>query len=314
VEYLTAEHNRQDGVVNNDKKKVDVVDWQDIPPLIVTRAGPPRRYFSPAPIGIVGTLLIHALILPSAYFGSYGTKVQRPEIQEPGAFSNSEARSETSLVLIALPTKSNSNQDAAQSISSALDLRNTLANSPVHLDPPEPLRVLTLGEEQALQSRTVSGDGAEQARLFGIYTGQIKARINRIWRRPRTVVNEVEVGRSVSSDDSFQCEAQIVQDAQGNVQEILLPLCNGSPAWQRSLVAAIQQASPLPAPPSASVFSHSISLNFVGVPYTPGAPDDDYELTPQLASEAAPTGADAALSDPQWKALFPEPQSLGSRN
>ena len=73
--------------MKNDKKKVDVVDWQDIPPLIVARACSPSRYFSPVPIGIIGTLLIHALILPSAYFGSYGTKVHRPEIQEPSAFS-----------------------------------------------------------------------------------------------------------------------------------------------------------------------------------------------------------------------------------
>ena len=38
----------------------------------------------------------------------------------------------------------------------------------------------------------------------------------------------------------------------------------------------------------------------------PGAPDDDYELAPHLASEGYSTGAGAAQSDPQWKALSPE--------
>jgi hypothetical protein len=40
---------------------------------------------------------------------------------------------------------------------------------------------------------------------------------------------------------------------------------------------AIRQASPLPAPPSASVFSQSITLNFLGLSFIAGAPEDDYE-------------------------------------
>jgi hypothetical protein len=78
--------------------------------------------------------------------------------------------------------------------------------------------------------------------------------------------------------ESFQCEAQIVQDNSGYVEEILLPRCNGSRAWQNSLVTAIRQASPLPAPPSASVFSRSITLSFIGIPYYRGASDDEYEV------------------------------------
>jgi hypothetical protein len=120
-----------------------------------------------------------------------------------------------------------------------------------------------------------SGDGAEKARLLGIYTGQIQARIARVWRRPRTPVNEEK--SSVDAAESFQCEAQIVQDAGGNVREVMLPRCNGSPAWRNSLVLAIQHSSPLPAPPSEKVFSASITLNFVGLNYFAGAPDDDYE-------------------------------------
>src|SRR6202012_449133 len=116
------------------------------------------------------------------------------------------------------------------------------------------------------------GDAAELARLFGVYTGQIQARIDRVWRRPRTPVNAIAVDQKpTGTDESFQCEAQIVQDAKGNVQEILLPRCNGSAAWQHSLIVAIRQASPLPAPPSTRVFTQSITVTFVGLPYAEGA-------------------------------------------
>jgi hypothetical protein len=125
-----------------------------------------------------------------------------------------------------------------------------------------------------------SGDGAERARLFGIYSGQIQARVERVWRRPRTPVNDG--GDSTNPRNSveyFHCNVQIVQDPIGNVQEILLPNCNGSVTWQRSLVLAIQQASPLPAPPSPAVFSHTMALNFVGFAYIAGTSDDEYEIS-----------------------------------
>jgi len=51
-------------------------------------------------------------------------------------------------------------------------------------------------------------------------------------------------------------------------------------------VLAIQQTSPLPAPPSASVFSHSISLKFLGLPYVAGSPEDDYEFAPVKTVQA----------------------------
>jgi hypothetical protein len=38
--------------------------------------------------------------------------------------------------------------------------------------------------------------------------------------------------------------------------------CNGNDRWQRSLVSAIEHASPLPAPPIPSVFARMLVLNF----------------------------------------------------
>jgi hypothetical protein len=124
--------------------------------------------------------------------------------------------------------------------------------------------------------------------LVGIYSGQIQARVERIWLRPRTSVKEESVSTKASNSiDYFRCQAQIVQDPRGNVQETLLPNCHGSIAWQRSLVIAIQQASPLPAPPSPTVFSRTLTLEFVGYPYTVGAPEDEYETPSTAPMQAA---------------------------
>jgi hypothetical protein len=171
-----------------------------------------------------------------------------------------------------------------QNIASSLPALSKISlSSAVIPDTPAPLNIesLTLGEEQTAGD-AANGDASERARLTGIYSGQILARIDRVWRRPRTPVNDESSDKKAeTADESFQCEAQIIQDYSGYVQEILLPRCNGSPAWQHSLVVAIRQASPLPAPPSPTVFSRSVTFRFVGLPYVAGASDDEYEIAPR---------------------------------
>jgi hypothetical protein len=198
------------------------------------------------------------------------------------AISNADAAE--SLELITIPTTASSQQATIKNIVSSLpDLSKLKIKSPVNIDPPAFLNIETLAlsdNDQASSASNGSGEDSEKARLLGIYTGQIQARIDRVWRRPRTPVNE-DTKSTTAVGDSFQCEAQIVQDATGNVQEILLPRCNGSAAWRRSLVLAIQQASPLPAPPDAKVFSRSIALNFIGISYVAGSAEDEYELPPR---------------------------------
>jgi TonB C terminal len=262
--------------MNNDKR-VNVVDWRPTPRPFAAKVAVPRRYGSPTLIGVIGTLLIHALAVPSAYLSSRGSTLRLPETQRPGTLAKSKGDSTESLVLITLPNVSNSKQAWAREISSQLSLgKRTM--TPVELEPmamPH-MDILTLDEQQDTISPGDGADGAEQARLFGIYTGQIRARIGRIWRQPRTPVNEgVNSGAPAVADDPFQCQVQIVQDGSGRVQEILLPQCNGSQAWRRSLVMAIEQASPLPAPPSARVFSHSIALHFVAPSYVAGGSNGD---------------------------------------
>ncbi len=133
-------------------------------------------------------------------------------------------------------------------------------------------------EDQAL---TNLGDGDlrnnDKTRWNGIYSGQMRARIERIWERPRSPVNESVDPSALNRADYFNCQVQIRQDSRGNVLEVLLPNCNGSWKWQRSLVLAIQHASPLPAPPDVSVFSNSVTLTFIGYTYAEGMSEDEYE-------------------------------------
>jgi hypothetical protein len=273
------------------RQEMDVVDWQDSPSPIIPKARAPRRFLSPTLMGILGTLLLHIMVIQSLPFGNRGLKAKPPEAQELAvALSKSKGDPFEGLELLTLPAPANSNHAATQYVVSSLpDLSKMKIKSPINVDPPAlaSLETLALNEDQATDSSAQGGDAAEQARLFGIYTGQIQARIDRVWRRPRTPIDEENPSATTADiGDSFRCEAQIVQDARGYVQEILLPRCSRSPLWQRSLVLAIQQASPLPAPPSANVFSRSITLTFVGLAYGPGSSDDGYEIeTRSLARE-----------------------------
>jgi len=221
------------------------------------------------------------MLIQSVPFSTRGPKPQPQEIQEASNGHLKPTSNADNLVLISLPTTAIANLSTTQNLVSSLpNFSNMKVKTHIDVDSPAllGLETLALSEDQASSGVASGADSVEQTRLFGIYTGQIQARIDRVWRRPRTPVDEGTV--SVDSAGSFRCEAQIIQDIRGNVQEILLPRCNGSVAWQRSLVLAIQQASPLPAPPNVKVFTQSITLNFVGLPYVQGASSEEYEIAP----------------------------------
>jgi hypothetical protein len=265
--------------------KMEIAEWQasSEPPVFQKRNR--KRFWSPAIIGALGTLLLHSFIFESVQWAGRGIKVTRLIQDAGGDPAKTSAESSNSLVLIALPSKNAASETATvQNIVSSLPALSKISlSSAVIPDAPAPLNIesLTLGEDQASSDSGNGGDVSERARLTGIYSGQIQARIDRVWRRPRTPVNEEPSDKKTeTADESFQCEAQIIQDNSGYVQEILLPRCNGSPAWQRSLVMAIRQASPLPAPPDPTVFARSITLRFIGLPYAPGASADEYTVEP----------------------------------
>jgi hypothetical protein len=105
------------------------------------------------------------------------------------------------------------------------------------------------------------------ALILGQYLGQIDARIDRAWRRPRGPIGS----------ERFICQVRIGQDGQGNVTDVTLEACNGTLAWQLSLVHAIESASPLPAPADPSVFAHALHVRFEAAPFGPESPPEEYE-------------------------------------
>lgn len=103
--------------------------------------------------------------------------------------------------------------------------------------------------------------------MYGRYVGQIHARVDRAWRRPRTAI-----GAPI-----FQCQVQVDQDGAGQVGDITLLQCNGDTRWRLSLVHAIEAASPLPVPPTSATFVQHVLLTFRAAAYSPGASAELYE-------------------------------------
>jgi hypothetical protein len=263
--------------------KIVVENWDEAYSPVLPDARVYRQFWAPSVLGIFGTLLLHTLVVQSVIVGYWEHKPHIPDLQTPGlALIKSDTRPAENLVLINL-VSSNIDKD---SDGSPVLARMTIKLTSVPALRPDPPPLLDLGtlatiEEQESAVPADNGVGDERARLVGIYSNQMKARVERIWRRPRTpVVEGSDESKPANAVEYFQCQVQIVQDSRGYVQEVLLPDCNGSVAWQRSLVMAIQQASPLPAPPSPTVFNRTVALDFVAYPYASGAPNDDYEPEP----------------------------------
>lgn len=271
------------GIVTSNKKII-VSAWAEAQNPIVLEKRAPRRFWPPSVIGLAGTLLLHSLALQTVVMGTR-TKIRPPEVQEPRSSLSKPAET---LVIIDIPKTPHTDNEFDGALASVRAVIKDIPISETNLDPspPHDIETLALSDDKDSTSSVESGDGADRARLFGIYSRQIQARIDRVWRRPRTAVNERSDASKALAVEYFQCQVQIVQDSSGNVHEILLPNCNGSVAWQRSLVMAIQQASPLPAPPSPSVFSRSVVLNFVAYAYMAGGSDEGYEAKSEAVARA----------------------------
>jgi hypothetical protein len=265
---------------------MEVSDWRnERDPLPIAGAPIARRPRIPARLlGIIGTILLHGFVVQTLVLGTSTRRVHVPLPQGLGS-SASAAGAESELTLVVVQPLETKTQDSL--FEEFVSRGSLLRDMPITLISPDPTPALNPREDQLTDNKDAespvnSGDPEGQARLFGIYSGQIQARIERAWRRPRTPVNIDSTRlRGAAGEETFQCQVQIIQDYQGNVKEILLPQCNGSTAWQRSLVIAIQQASPLPAPPSPTVFTNALPMTFTGFGYRPDSSADDYEIEPR---------------------------------
>jgi hypothetical protein len=248
--------------------------------------------WSPTPrltryIGLAGTLLLHGLAVHSISLGSH--KSPQHELEESGVQRKASVVSPAdALMLITLidnPSPDTDPLGGAPLPALALDS----IRGPIKVA--EPTWVSVAGsDDNPTDSPPVAvdaGDSPQRALMYGHYTAQIGARIERAWIRPRSSVTPAASrgGRDqVEDDQRFRCKAQIRQDINGYVHEVLLLACNGTEEWRRSLVVAINQASPLPSPPVPKVFSASISLIFEAEAYRPGAPADEYESAGKSAA------------------------------
>lgn len=253
-------------------------------------------------IGACGALVLHAMLFQAASLGARAAKPRTPQETGPGASAIvSGADLTMTLVFVHLPGVAHS--DMLEELASRGD---AAANAAIQVISPDPTPAFDIEAEadadmtsEALQS---VGDPATRSLLFGRYTGQINARIERAWLKPRSAVAaEAEADRSANDASSsnegrelFRCTARISQDAHGNVKEVELMRCNGTLAWQQSLVNAIQGASPLPAPPSPTVFTNALTLTFEGRQYAPGMSEHRYEPAHRELAQAA-----AMLQSPQ---------------
>src|SRR5262245_32821304 len=261
-----------------------------------------RRARSIAPaFGACGALLLHAFVLGSLAMG-WGGRTAAPHPRE-GLGANAIASSEeavATLILIEEPGVGPRDEDALEKLASHGVVLQNFRLTIVSPNPTVDAAIDTddQPDERAPAEDPSSGDRQMQAALFGRYIGQIQARIERAWLRPRTQI----------SGDTFECRVLVLQSSEGDVQEVTLQRCNGDVRWAVSLVQAIERSSPLPAPPKPAVFSHQIQLLFRAEAYVPGGETVGYELEmPQVAAvtDATSQSPGEALLHSMMKAAEP---------
>jgi hypothetical protein len=211
---------------------------------------------------LAGTIILHAIAVHAFLRGSTVHETKRLDLE--GGGGSSPPASE--LVLIQSVNESRAEENPFVSPPMRLTTVGTL---PMNLNRLPALNVPRIDDGDAENSTNApanSGDPAIRALMYGRYTGQISARVERAWIRPQLPVagSGTEPSSGAIAGDIFRCAVQIRQDDKGNVQEVLLIDCNGTEAWRHSLVVAINQSSPLPAPPIPSVFKRTLTMTFEG--------------------------------------------------
>jgi hypothetical protein len=243
---------------------VEVTEFGESPisaPVSRPRAATSTKNWSGV-LGLAGTVILHAIAVHAFLSGATVHKTKRLDLEGGGG----SAPPASELVLIQSLNVPRAEEDQFVSLSMRLTavglLRMNLDRLPA-LDMP---RIDDGDAENSAHSPPNLGDPAIRALMYGRYTGQISARVERAWMRPQSPVagSGTEPSSGAIAGDIFRCVVQIRQDDKGNVQEVLLIDCNGTEAWRHSLVVAINQSSPLPAPPIPSVFKRALTMTFEG--------------------------------------------------
>ena len=121
----------------------------------------------------------------------------------------------------------------------------------------ENLRQMQEEEERLLAEAQQAEIDAEAERLeamnstdMQLYQLAIKQDVQRNWNRPAT------------ARDDLECMVAIRQLTNGEVVSVRILQCNGDAAVQRSIVAAVNRASPLPLPRNPLVFLDEFQFRF----------------------------------------------------
>lgn len=203
-------------------------------------------------LAAVASIALHALFVAPALWGS-GAPAQRS--------SHNQDAGDTALQWIVLDDSPAASALKPAALGAPVLAAISLSDSLPPLPASAP--AASTPKDKAAQAEDHSSLGV----MYGRYVGQIQARIDRAWQRPRTAIGA----------PLFQCQVQIDQDKTGQVGEVTLLQCNGDTRWKVSLVHAVEGASPLPAPPNQVVFTRHVILQFRAMAYSAGAPADLYE-------------------------------------
>ena len=249
---------------------VIVIGEEDEIPIVTDARARRVSRWSSRTIGIAATVLFHLLVSAPLILGAAAHK-KRPSPDgigsTPWASQGEQSESMILLDLSAMSASADLELPQSKPAESAISTAETLVLLADTVKPPDDLK---FEDDTAKddESSEAAGDPAGQAALFGKYMGQVGARIERAWMRPRTAID----------NGHFDCRARVMQDRQGNVLSISLEDCGSNEPWRKSLTSAILRASPLSAPPEPWLFSAALTLNFSGEQYLAGTtPEYEYE-------------------------------------
>lgn len=229
-------------------------------------------------LGAAGSLALHLLLVAPAFWAS-AASVQHPQ-DEGGGSINRPTPDDVAILVTFLddpPMMAGSAPHATPSIMPSprtLLLPVSMADIPL---PPVVDLSNNVIDENASPVAAAGETAPGRALMFGRYVGQITARIERAWIRPRTPLP--------SPAERFECRARIEQDKGGAVRLVELEQCTVATRWQLSLMQAIQSASPIPAPPDPSVFSRTLRIQFTAEPFSPNASTEGFESEPRTAMQ-----------------------------
>ncbi len=230
--------------------------------------------------GLAASLLLHGLLFTPLIWGGHHRQQRVPQAQGLSASGRSTNSPESMLVVFTDDsTEIHDRSRDEDLLADRLLLPSPPVLSMAHLQPSR-VNLEPQEDQDDPAAAEASGDQAGHAMLFGRYMGQVSARVERAWVRPR----------SIPPTGSFACRVRITQDQRGNVQEVTLQQCTEDARWQISLVRAIEAASPFPAPPDPSVFSNLLTMEFDADPYVAGGNPEGFEPVAQRPAAQGGSG------------------------